>query len=107
MMTVGQLRQLEQAADHCGHCERRGDRLFVCSYHEGWGDALDLARVPALLDIAEAAKAYAVHTGPEWDRVQAEAANRDRWDSWEARRKQLRVSLDVALSRLDTEDRHG
>ena len=59
-MTVEQLRQLEQAPDGCGHCERRGDRLFVCQYHEGWGDALDASRFPALLDIASAADLVAV-----------------------------------------------
>ena len=112
-MKVEQLRQLEQAANREVSCDHRLDEHDLCGECHPVIDAqLRLWSVapralPALLDIAEAAKAYAVHIGPEWDRLQAEAADRDRWDSWEARRKQLRVSLDVALSRLDTEDRHG
>ena len=51
-MTVEQLRQLERVTFECNYCERG----HSCSYHEGWLDALDLARVPELLDIAEAAQ---------------------------------------------------
>ena len=52
-MNVDQLRQLERVTFECNYCERG----HHCQYHEGWLDALDLARVPALLDIAEAAQA--------------------------------------------------
>ena len=95
MMTVGQLRQLEQAADHCGHCELRGDRLFVCQYHEGWGDALDAARFPALLDIAEAAVAL----------VEKQDGSDPRDTAIEE--FDLRIAVCYLASRLDTEGRHG
>ena len=93
MMTVGQLRQLEQAADHCGHCELRGDRLFVCQYHEGWGDALDAARFPALLDIAEAAQEYEVAS----EALQQDDPPEDAWREAGGRYEALRA----ALSRLE------
>ena len=53
LVTVEQLRQLERVTFECNYCERG----HHCQYHEGWLDALDLARVPELLDIAEAAQA--------------------------------------------------
>ena len=64
-------------------------------YRQGWGDELDAARFPALLDIAEAAVAL----------VEKQDGSDPRDTAIEE--FDLRIAVRYLASRLDTEGRHG